>query len=102
MDYDTWKRIATEMNIPNVSLTGLVKGDFFVSKKGTKMFRVKTYGKHILLRDNWGGEFGDIWGDRLPKEDALFYHHVNGCGFDGYDYAIYPRDWKRSVSVDDL
>lgn len=97
------RKVEEELNLTDSCLDGRVFGDFFTSKKGTKMFRVKADGKHQLLRDSWGGSFNDYRGGVLPSEGALYYRRAssNGGGT-GYDYAIYPRDWKRSVSIDDL
>ncbi len=94
-----------QFNLGNMcSLSGII-GDFFVSKKGTKLFKKCDNGKHILLRDNWGGSFNSYRGGTLPDttEGALYFRRAssNGGGT-GYDYSIIPKDWKRSISIEDL
>lgn len=43
----------SRFNLGNVCVLSGIVGDFFVSKKGTKLFKKSENGKHILLRDNW-------------------------------------------------
>lgn len=80
-------------------------GAYFVSKKGTKCFRVDKNGPHKLVRDDWGGAFNDYRGGSLPVEgkDVLYYKRAksNGGGM-GYDYVVVPRDWKNVLSVEDI
>lgn len=80
-----------------------IKGEFFTSKKGTKCFRVNPNGKHILLRDSWGGAFEKYRGNTLPKEGAVYYRRAssNGGGC-GYDYAVYPANWRYTLSEEDI
>ena len=93
-----------EFNLPQGDLCGIV-GTFFTSKKGTKIFRIEENGPHILLRDDWGGCFNDYRGGTLPDESqgALYHRRAssNGGG-SGYDYAVVPKDWRLSISEDDL
>lgn len=79
-----------------------LRGKYFVSKKGTKLFKVDPNGPHMLLRDDWGGAFNDYRGGKLP-DNQLYYRRAssNGRG-SGYDYAVVPIDWKQSISEDDL
>lgn len=88
----------------NCCLYGMV-GDFFISKKGTKLFRKSKDGKHIILRDDWGGCFNDYRGGTLPGiyEGALYYRRAssNGGGT-GYDYCVIPKDWRRLINIDDI
>jgi len=97
------RKLREELNLRDSSITGRVFGDYFVSKKGTKMFRIKADGKDQLLCDDWGGCFNDYRGGVLPQEGSLHYRRAssNGGGC-GCDYAVYPRDWKRTMTVDDL
>lgn len=88
-----------------------LRGLYFVSKRGMKLFKVDPQGQHILIKDGFGG-WGDSWykyqGGKLPTTDkgALYYKRVilsrenfYDCG---YDYAIVPYDWKYEISEEDL
>lgn len=79
-----------------------VQGDFFVSKKGTKIFKIKNNGKHLLVRDNWGGCFNNYRGGTLPENQLYFRRASSNGGGSGYDYAVIPLDWKYTISEDDL
>jgi hypothetical protein len=83
----------------------ILYGAYFVSKKGTKCFRVDKNGPHKLIRDDWGGAFNSYRGGSLPVEgkDVLYYKRAksNGGGM-GYDYVVVPRDWKNVLSVEDI
>lgn len=89
-------------NLPAGGINYLI-GDFFTSKKGTKCFRIKDNGKHILISDDWGGAFNSYRGRTLPKEGSLHYRRAssNGGG-SGVDYAIYERGWKYTISLEDI
>ena len=82
-----------------------IRGTFFVSKKGTKLFRVDPNGPHFLLRDDWGGAFNKYRGGKLPTMDggALYHRRAssNGGG-SGYDFSIVPVNWKLEISEEDL
>ena len=82
-----------------------IRGEYFVSKKGTKLFRVNPNGPHVLLRDDWGGAFNSYRGGKLPtiEKGALYYRRAssNGGGT-GYDYCVVPIDWKLEISEEDL
>lgn len=79
-------------------------GDFFVSKKGTNCFRIKKGGKHILIRDEWGGpDHPRTRGGILPKDNAIYYRRASSHGGGtGYDYGVYAIDWKHQLSIDDI
>jgi len=80
-------------------------GEFWVSKKGTPCFRPKEDGSHILIRTTWGGCFEPSRGTEFPelKEKALFskYARSNGGGA-GYNYYVFPKDFRNEVSLDDI
>lgn len=94
----------SDLNLGDGTLD-VMRGTFFTSKKGTKIFRVEADGKHLFLRDDWGGCFNSYRGGKLPKESdgALYYRRAssNGGG-SGYDYAIVPVGWTNVLSEDDL
>ena len=94
----------SDFNLGSGTLDTL-RGKFFLSKKGTKLFKVDPEGPHLLLRDDWGGAFISYRGGKLPGMDsgALYYRRAssNGGG-SGYDYAVVPVDWKLEISEEDL
>ena len=94
-----------ELNLGGKGLVDAVRGDFFVSKKGTKLFKVNPSGKHYLLKDEWGGCFNDYRGGKLPTTDrgAVYYRCAssNGGGC-GNDFSVIPIDWKNTLSEEDL
>lgn len=99
--YLDWQSIdATALNLANGKFDCL-RGDYFVSKKGTKCFAVKDNGKHLLLRDDWGGAFNSSRGHNLTEGLYLRRASSNGGG-SGYDYAVVPYGWRHKVSVDDI
>ena len=92
----------TEFNIASCYLRTL-RGNFFVSKKGTNIFKVDPNGQHILLRDEWGGRWDpDDVGYRLPTGALYFYRTPADDDDSGYDYAVVPFGWKREISEEDL
>ena len=98
-----WENVKREdFNLPKGDLS-MIRGDFFTSKKGTKCFKVKANGSHILIKDSWGGAFSKYYGDTLPKEGALYYRTAssNGGGM-GNDYAVYLKNWKYELSEEDI
>lgn len=90
-----------EFNLDKCSLRA-IRGDFFISKRGTKCFRIKKDGKHLLLEDRWGGAFNTYRGHTLPQ-DQLYYRRAssNGGGC-GVDYAVVPIGWKSQLSEEDI
>lgn len=97
-----WENIdRTVYNLPNGDLS-IIRGDFFTSKKGTKCFKVKQNGSHILLRDSWGGCFNRYRGGVLPENQLYFRRASSNGGGSGYDYAVIPKNWLYSLSEEDL
>lgn len=92
----------SDFNLPNGDISCLI-GDFWISKKGNPVFKVKPDGSCILIKDEWGGCFNSYRGNTLPEKGSLYYHRAssNGGGA-GVDYGVYPRDWKFLLSEDDL
>lgn len=94
-------KLIKRMNFPTCCDLSYLRGDFFTSKKGTKIFKIKLDGKHVLIRDSWGGAFNQYHGHTLPQ--GLYNHRAssNGGGC-GNDYGVYPVDFRYSISEDDL
>lgn len=82
-----------------------IRGNFFKSKKDTDCFEINEHGKHILLKDSWGGCFNRYRGHSLPDEEqgALYFRRAssNGGGA-GCDYAVLPISWTNSVSIENI
>jgi len=95
--YET--REFSELNIEGIYLSSL-RGDYFVSKKGTNCFRVKEDGKHYLYCHSWHGRNATL---PFSKVEGLYYRCAssNGGG-NGYDYIILPVDWKYQLSEEDI
>lgn len=82
----------------------VVKGDFWISKKGTKVFEIKDDGKHLLIQDSWGGAFNNYRGgviEKLPKQHYFHRASSNGGGI-GNDWVIVDADSVFSMSIDDI
>lgn len=94
-----------ELNLPKGDMS-ILYGNFFISKKGTKCFRIqdnKKLASHILVSDDWGGCFNSYRGNTLPEEQAEYFRRArsNGGG-SGVDYAIFPINWKYQLSEEDI
>ena len=89
-----------KFNLPNGELRQLT-GEYFVSKKGTKCFRIGN-GPHIILQDDWGGAFNKYRGHTLPEDQIYYRRSSSNGGGCGYDYAIIPKDWRLQITEDDI
>lgn len=84
----------------------MLVGDHYISKRGTRCFRIKHNGKHIMYRIDWGRNFGNISRSLqsfdVNLDEAAYYRHArsNGGGT-GYDYIVVPREYKKTVSAND-
>lgn len=92
---------AGDFNLPHGSIS-VIKGDFFISKKGTKCFKVKNNGRHLIIRDGWGGAFESYRGGTLPDNQLYYRRASSNGGGTGYDYAVVPVDWVYGLSEEDL
>jgi len=106
-DQIEWKEpdnLIKGMNLPmpKGSRLSFLRGDFFTSKKGTKMFKIKPQGSHVLIRDDWGGCFNSYHGLTLPGGYEYFHRASSNGGGSGYDYAVYKTGFKYAASLDDL
>lgn len=91
-------------NLPKWSLS-VIYWDFFTSKKWTKCFRIlpKEKAKHILIRDDWGWAFNKYRWWTLPEDSSVYYRRASSNGWwSWYDYWIYEKDWKLTMSEDDI
>jgi hypothetical protein len=98
-----WEKVASSnFNLPKGNLS-MLRGKFFMSKKGKPVFDMSTSMKnHTLLRDDWGGAFNDYKGYNLPHDNHYFRRASSNGGGAGYDYAIVDTMWKHTVSIDDI
>jgi hypothetical protein len=82
-----------------------LRGDFWVSKKGTRCFRPKEDGQHVLIRVDWGGCFNPTRGNEFNtvKDLALYAREAssNGGG-SGYNFYVLPYGFRREVSLDEI
>ena len=90
-----------EFNLPNGDLKK-IRGEYFVSKKGTKCFRVDKNGHHLIISDGWGGAFNDYRGHTLPEDSIYFRRASSNGGGCGMDYAVVPIGWRMSITEDDI
>lgn len=104
IEYLTDKSFTDKMNIDFNGVPVFMFGDYWVSKKGSHCFKLKSpmTAKHLLIRIDWGGSFNRTRG--LTKEmvenipEVLYYHKASSHGGgDGYDYIIVPVGFRKSL-----
>lgn len=104
IEYFTDTKVTDGMNIDFNGITAFMFGDYWVSKKGTKCFKIKPpiEAKHILIRIDWGGSFNKTRGLDINTikdiPEVLYYHKAssNGGGT-GYDYLVVPVGFSKSL-----
>jgi hypothetical protein len=77
-----------------------MKGKYWKSSKGTDCFEIIENGPHIILRESWNGHGGR----ELSKENGMLFYKIassNGGGT-GYTYAIIEREWKKTLSEQEI
>lgn len=104
IEYIGDKEVSDNMNMDFNGTTSFMFGDYWVSKKGTKCFKIKppVEAKHMLMRIDWGGAFNRTRGldndivNSIPE--ILYYHKAssNGGGT-GYDYLVVPVGFSKSL-----
>lgn len=104
IEYIGDKEVSDNMNMDFNGTTSFMFGDYWVSKKGTKCFKIKppVEAKHMLMRIDWGGAFNRTRGlnndivNSIPE--ILYYHKAssNGAGT-GYDYLVVPVGFSKSL-----
>lgn len=100
-----WKddpHLGRKMNIQFDGKTSVMRGEFFVSKKGTNCFRVKKDGKHLLIRIEWGGSKKTRGLITAPKDAVYFKRASSNAGRMGYDYVIFPVDYVLHLKEEDV
>lgn len=96
--------LATEINVQFDGEISVMRGQHFVSKKGTNCFRVRDDGPHLLICSEWGGAFNDTRGFWVREpEGALYFRHArsNGGGM-GNDYIVFPAGYRRDLREEDV
>jgi hypothetical protein len=99
--------LSEELNIDVDAFDSLIMyGDFFVSRKGSKCFRVKKNGKHMLLRFNIGRDFSvRHWGpdqEVFEGKELYWREAMSNGGGTGYLYIVIPRGWRKSWDIDEI
>jgi len=96
------------VDIFNVPMDGfrsyVYRGNFFVSKKGNKVFEFTENGKFLLIDISIGRSF-KIYHDGPIQEPSMSYYHVarsNGGGA-GHVFIVIPLEWKgKLLSEEDI
>lgn len=84
-----------------------MSGSFHISNKGTRCFTPTESGDHILIRTEWGGAFNQTRGNEYwdVKTIPECCHHrraqSRGGGY-GFNYYIFPKNFKREISIDEI
>lgn len=107
--YIKWKRMdegmKSKMNINEAGLTEFLQGDFFVTKKGTKAFRIKDDGKNILFRTDFKYPPMDKEERERLQNNGEVLHYArrtsNGGGL-GWDYYVVNEDWTYIPDIDNI
>jgi len=91
-------------NIPfNGKIMSVIKGQFRINAKGTKIFDTTKKGD-VLISIDWGGSFNKSRGIEIDKvKDYKYFHHAksNGGGT-GLDWIVVPENYKNELSIDDI
>ena len=95
--------LSAQMNIRFDGKTSVMQGEYFVSKKGVKCFRVRNDGPHLLVRSDWGGAFNQSRGMLDAPGGSLYFRRArsNGGGT-GYDYVIFPVGFRAQLREEDV
>lgn len=103
-DFNFSKVNLNHMNLGFDGDTEVLTGEFFVSKKGTKCFRVNPNGNQFLIRVDWGGSFNKTRGlrDNPPKDNRYYRRATSNRGRSGYDYIVLDKNFKNSLSEDEI
>jgi len=98
------EKFVKNTNIPfDGSLALVIKGQFRVNAKGTKIFDTTKKGD-VLISINWGGAFDKSRGIEIDKvKDYKYYSHSksNGGGT-GIDWIVISEDYKNELNIDDI
>lgn len=104
IEYFSDKKVTDNMNVDFNGITSFLFGDYWVSKKGTKCFKIQSpaTAKHILIKTEWGGAFNKTRGldddivNTIPE--ILYYHKaVSHGGGTGTDYIVVPVGFTKSL-----
>lgn len=99
-----WEEVSPRMfNMPAGYDIKIMRGTYYVSKKGTHCFKCSADGPHVLVENHWGGVCRSPRCLYLDKDSALYFRSASSNGGkNGYDYYVLPADWKYVVSEEDL
>jgi hypothetical protein len=94
-----WKNTNLAVGASN-DVFEVLRGNYFVSKKGTSCFEVTKQGGHLLIGIGWI-HAKDV---DLPEEKDIIYkkdRRSNG-GRRGTTYFIIPNDYQRKLSIEEI
>jgi hypothetical protein len=96
---EIWKNTNLGVGASN-DVFEVLKGNYFVSKKGTSCFEVTKQGGHFLIGIGWI-HAKDV---DLPEEKDIIYQkdrRSNG-GRRGTTYLIIPTDYQRKLKIEEI
>lgn len=103
LGYISDSEITDSMNLRFDGEADFIFGDFWVTEKETKCFRLQDpmKAKHILVRIEWGGRDSSLRGlseRELASTGALHYRKAKpNIGGGGYGYLVLPVGYKKPI-----
>lgn len=87
-------------------LLTIIRGQFRVNQKGTKIFDLTVVNKNdVLIVIDWGGAFTPTRGiipDFLKPQLKYYYRASSNGGGTGYTYLVLPADKTIKISEEIL
>ena len=91
--------VSERINYSLTYATKIVPGDYWVSKKGTRCFKIKKRGyRNILILNEWNCPGKSEW---PGLEDYAVYHKKarTNSGRTGYTYTVVPANTHVAISI---
>jgi hypothetical protein len=93
---------ADEVNLHTGRLN-YIEGDYWVSQKGTKCFKPKEGGKHLLIRDDWGGSPSEHGSGILKQLNPIYYRYApTNSGRSGRDFCVIEKGTKYKPNIEEI